>query len=84
MLNTLATFVAQLVLHIFPVIGKIANQIPPGPVAVLFSIAYQYLRLVPSAYEFKVFGIPMSDKIWTYAVASKASSPMRRKRPTSC
>lgn len=73
MLNTLGTFVAQILLHLFPVVDKMSNHIPPGPTAVVFSILYQYSRLVPSAYEFKIFGVPMSDKIWVYGTASQVS-----------
>ncbi|KAJ3527675.1 hypothetical protein NM688_g8099 [Phlebia brevispora] len=73
MLNTLGTFVAQLILHLFPVVGNMSNYIPPGPTAVAFSIIYQYSRLVPSVYEFKIFGLAMTDKIWVYATALQVS-----------
>lgn len=35
----------------------------------MFALVYQYMRLVPPAYHFRVFGVGMSDKIWAYAVA---------------
>ncbi|KAF8838623.1 hypothetical protein BDN67DRAFT_971248 [Paxillus ammoniavirescens] len=45
------------------------NHIPPGPTAVIFSILYQWYRLVPPAYHFRVFGIPLSNKSFTYVLA---------------
>ena len=45
------------------------NNIPGGPFAILFTIVYQYMRLVPAAYHFRVFGLGMSDKIWIYTIA---------------
>ncbi|KIJ20457.1 hypothetical protein PAXINDRAFT_67213, partial [Paxillus involutus ATCC 200175] len=45
------------------------NHIPPGPTAVVFSILYQWYRLVPPAYHFRVFGIPLSNKSFTYVLA---------------
>ncbi len=76
MLNTISTFLAQLILHPFPWLGPLSNHISPGPTAVVFSIIYQYFRLVPHAYEFKVFGVVMSDKIWVYATVSQVSKCM--------
>ena len=73
MLNTLSTFVAQILLHISPATGALLNYVPPGPMAILFSIIYQYSRVVPSVYELKIFGIAMTDKIWVYATAIQVS-----------
>lgn len=39
----------------------------------MFTVVYQYHRLVPRAYEFKIFGITFSDKIWVYATATQVS-----------
>ncbi|TCD67515.1 hypothetical protein EIP91_012320 [Steccherinum ochraceum] len=68
-INTLLEFTTMLVLRIFPLFGTSFNYIPAGPLSFVFSIVYQYLRIIPHAYQFKVFGISMSDKIWTYALA---------------
>lgn len=65
---------ALITLHMLPTVGSLANHIPAGPTAIIFSILYQYYRVVPEAYEFKVFGITMSDKIWVYASASQVSA----------
>ena len=72
-MNTITTFLAQLVLHLFPIVGQMSNQVPPGLTADLFSLMYQYMRLVPEAYEFKIFGVALSDKIWVYATALQVS-----------
>ncbi|TFK94251.1 hypothetical protein K466DRAFT_580209 [Polyporus arcularius HHB13444] len=65
----LASFLALLVAQITPVTRSLFNNIPSGPIAIMFAVVYQYTRLVPPAYHFRVFGIGMSDKIWAYAVA---------------
>jgi len=68
-LNSLSIFMSLLILHPLPYFGATSNYIPSGPTAVLFSITYQYSRLLPRAYQFKIFGVTMSDKIWVYAIA---------------
>ncbi|RPD66887.1 hypothetical protein L226DRAFT_608168 [Lentinus tigrinus ALCF2SS1-7] len=65
----LVSFLALLLAQITPVTRSLLNNIPPGPVAIMFALVYQYMRLVPSAYHFRIFGVGMSDKIWVYAVA---------------
>lgn len=73
MLNTLSTFVAQIIIHFLPATGNLLNYIPPGPTAIMFSVVYQYSRLVPSVYELKIFGVAMTDKVWVYATAIQVS-----------
>lgn len=68
-LNTISTFLGMILLSPIPVFGSAFNRLPAGPTAIMFSIVYQYFRLVPQAYEFKVFGVTFSDKIWMYATA---------------
>ena len=80
MLNTLSTFVAQILLHISPATGALLNYVPPGPTTILFSIIYQYSRVVPSVYELKIFGIAMTDKVWVYATAVQVSSQTSQRR----
>ena len=72
LVNTILTFVALIVAQVIPKVGVAVNYIPPGPTAIVFSVVFQYFRLVPQAYEFKVFGIILSDKIWVYATAAQA------------
>ena len=62
---------AMLILQLFPVWGSLYNHVPPGPTALVFSVIYQYFRLIPEAYKFKVFGATFSDKIFIYATASQ-------------
>lgn len=76
-LNTIATMLTMLIFQLVPAIGPLFNHIPPGPTAIIFSVLYQYFRLVPEAYKFKVFGIAFSNKIWVYATASQVSCPLR-------
>ncbi|KAI8881610.1 hypothetical protein K501DRAFT_252894 [Backusella circina FSU 941] len=45
------------------------RYIPAGPYALLFSILYQYHRIIPSIYRFRVFGITMNDKLLLYVLA---------------
>ncbi|KII94644.1 hypothetical protein PLICRDRAFT_33452 [Plicaturopsis crispa FD-325 SS-3] len=47
------------------------NNIPAGPLALLFSILYNYSRIVPSAYQFRIFGVPFTNKIFQYALAAQ-------------
>ncbi len=40
-----------------------------GPSILIFSILYQYSRIVPAAYKFRIFGIPLSNKNMPYLLA---------------
>jgi len=44
------------------------NYIPSGPSALIFAILYQYWRLIPSAYEFRIFGLSLSNKSFVYVL----------------
>ncbi|KAF9226780.1 hypothetical protein BS17DRAFT_776121 [Gyrodon lividus] len=66
LMATTLEFLALILLHRVGI-----NHIPPGPTAVVFSILYQWYRLVPATYHFKVFGIPLSNKAFTYVLASQ-------------
>ncbi|KAF7302266.1 DSC E3 ubiquitin ligase complex subunit 2 [Mycena indigotica] len=45
------------------------NHIPAGPATLIFSILYQHARIVPSAYDFRIFGLPLTNKSFTYLFA---------------
>ncbi|KDQ29626.1 hypothetical protein PLEOSDRAFT_50529 [Pleurotus ostreatus PC15] len=45
------------------------NYIPSGPSALVFNILYQYSRSVPFVYQFRIFGIPLNNKSFTYVLA---------------
>lgn len=47
------------------------NHMVPGPLAVTFSVLYQYWRILPAAYRFRIFGIPFSDKSFHYLLAAQ-------------
>lgn len=64
LVSTLLEFMALILLHRIGV-----NHIPGGPSAIVFSMLYQWYRLVPVAYHFKIFGVPLSNKAFTYALA---------------
>ncbi|KAF8681303.1 Rhomboid family [Rhizoctonia solani] len=64
LVSTLLNFSFLIALHRFGL-----NYIPAGPIAILFAIIYQYERLVPSAYNFRILGITMSNKAFTYLTA---------------
>ncbi|KAL4076271.1 hypothetical protein V8B97DRAFT_1923123 [Scleroderma yunnanense] len=66
LLSTVLEFIVLMLLHRVGV-----NHITPGPFAVIFSILYQWFRLIPSAYRFRIFGIHLSNKSFTYVLASQ-------------
>ncbi|KAF9434316.1 hypothetical protein BGZ76_008221 [Entomortierella beljakovae] len=45
--------------------------LPSGPYGVVFSALYQYYVLIPSMYEFKVFGVAFTDKAFMYALGGQ-------------
>jgi hypothetical protein len=45
------------------------NHMVSGPIAITFSVLYQYWRLLPSVYRFRIFGVPFSDKSFHYLLA---------------
>ncbi|THV08140.1 hypothetical protein K435DRAFT_641439 [Dendrothele bispora CBS 962.96] len=45
------------------------NYIPAGPFGLIFSILYQYSRIIPSVYDFRIFGVPLNNKSFTYFLA---------------
>ncbi|KZT29415.1 hypothetical protein NEOLEDRAFT_1085321 [Neolentinus lepideus HHB14362 ss-1] len=61
---TILEFLSLLLFHRFGL-----NYIPSGPTALIFSILYQYSRLIPSVYQFRIFGVPLSNKSYTYLLA---------------
>jgi hypothetical protein len=61
---TLLEFVSLLILHRFGL-----NTIPSGPTTLIFSIIYQYSRMVPESYELRIFGVPLNNKSFIYAPA---------------
>ncbi|KAH0840172.1 hypothetical protein J3R83DRAFT_1156 [Lanmaoa asiatica] len=65
-MSTIFEFSSLILLHRVGI-----NHIPPGPTAVVFSILYQWYRLVPPAYHFRIFGVPLSNKSFTYILASQ-------------
>ncbi|KAJ9086420.1 hypothetical protein DSO57_1004145 [Entomophthora muscae] len=55
------------------------KAIPPGPYAVIFSALFQYYRMVPAVYSFKIGKIPVGDKAAVYILAFQlilSRSPM--------
>jgi len=66
LMSTILEFLSLIFLHRIGI-----NHIPSGPTAVVFSILYQWYRLVPPAYHFRIFGIPLSNKSFTYILASQ-------------
>ncbi|EIW61608.1 uncharacterized protein TRAVEDRAFT_118194 [Trametes versicolor FP-101664 SS1] len=70
----LLSFVALLVAQLTPATSTWFNNIPPGPIAIMSALLYQYMRLVPPAYHFRIFGLGMSDKVWVYAIAAQLAS----------
>ncbi|TRM67825.1 hypothetical protein BD626DRAFT_626221 [Schizophyllum amplum] len=49
------------------------NSIAGGPTSLVFAILYQYSRVVPSVYRFRVFGLTLSNKSFLYLLALQVS-----------
>ncbi|KAI9498577.1 hypothetical protein BDB00DRAFT_391450 [Zychaea mexicana] len=45
------------------------RRIPGGPYALVFSMLYQYHRIIPATYRFRIFGATLNDKMFLYAPA---------------
>ncbi|KAL5527445.1 hypothetical protein ACEPAG_6236 [Sanghuangporus baumii] len=45
------------------------NVLPSGPITLVFSILYQFSRLIPRAYTFRILGVTLTNKIFTYILA---------------
>lgn len=50
------------------------NNIAMGPSALIFAMLYQYSRIVPSAYNFRMFGVPLTNKSLVYLLALQVRS----------
>ncbi|KNZ76449.1 UBA domain-containing protein 14, partial [Termitomyces sp. J132] len=49
------------------------NHIAMGPAAVVFSIMYQYSRIVPATYKYRIFGVPLNNKSFLYLLAAQTA-----------
>ncbi|VDB97119.1 unnamed protein product [Peniophora sp. CBMAI 1063] len=65
LVSTILEFTTVLVFHR----SSGFNRFPPGPTALIFSIAWQYYRLVPSIYRFSLFGVILTDRIFPSLLA---------------
>ncbi|WVQ71502.1 hypothetical protein IAR50_001040 [Cryptococcus sp. DSM 104548] len=63
-LSTLLACATIIVLHPFGI-----RSVPGGPYGIIFSLLWQYYRIVPSLYQFNLFGLIMSQKIFTAILA---------------
>ncbi|KAJ7584360.1 hypothetical protein C8J56DRAFT_950823 [Mycena floridula] len=45
------------------------NFFSSGPTPLLFSVLYQWARIVPVVYHFRIFGVPLSNKSFAYLLA---------------
>lgn len=61
LVGTLLQFLALILFHR---VGF--NHIALGPALLIFSALYQYSRIVPSVYTFKIFGVPLNSKSLNY------------------
>jgi len=64
LLSTLLEFVALILFHR---VGL--NHIAMGPSTFIFSLLYQYYRIVPAAYGYRIFGLSLSNKSTSYFLA---------------
>ena len=51
------------------------STVPASPIALVFSILYQFSRIVPSIYHFRIFGIVFNNKSFTYLLAAQVRRP---------
>ncbi|KZW04146.1 hypothetical protein EXIGLDRAFT_716145 [Exidia glandulosa HHB12029] len=66
--SSVLSFASLLAFH---TIGYYLNRIPAGPTALIFSLVYHYSRIVPTAYTFTIFSVPLSNKSFTYLIAAQ-------------
>ncbi|KAJ7755862.1 hypothetical protein B0H16DRAFT_1539922 [Mycena metata] len=72
LLATVLEFVSLILFH-----RAGLNYIPSGPYTLIFNIIYQYSRMVPSSYSFRIFGLPLTNKSYTYLFAFQlATAPL--------
>ena len=64
LLSTLLEFTSLLLFN-----GAWWNVLPPGPHVILFSTLYQYHRLIPTIYTWRLFSIPLGNKSPVYFLA---------------
>ena len=70
LVSTIISFTAIIFLHKFGL-----AYIPSGPYGIIFSLLWQHYRLVPTLYNFRLFGIDFSDKAPTWIQATVVSQP---------
>ncbi|KIM46525.1 hypothetical protein M413DRAFT_17145 [Hebeloma cylindrosporum] len=69
------TFVSLLVSTLLELVSLLLfhrvgfNHISLGPSALIFSILYQYSRIVPPVYAYRIFGVPLNNKSVNYFLA---------------
>ncbi|KAF5393121.1 hypothetical protein D9757_001131 [Collybiopsis confluens] len=63
LLSTILEFLSLLVFHR---VGL--NQLSSGPLCLVFSILYQYARIIPPVYEFRIFGLALSNKSYIHTL----------------
>ena len=66
--STITTLVALALTSRFGV-----TRIPGGPSALIFSILYNYSRVVPSVYRYRIMGVTFTDKFNIYIIALAVS-----------
>lgn len=49
-----------------------------GPSTLLFSILYQYYRIVPQVYTYRIFGVPLNNKSVLYFLALQVRRATRQ------
>ncbi|CAO3662286.1 unnamed protein product [Rhizopus stolonifer] len=68
------TFIISTLLELSTLIvgkGIGLESIQGGPYALISSSLYQYYRIIPVTYRFRIFGFVMTDKLFMYVMASQ-------------
>jgi hypothetical protein len=77
-----ATLLELIILLLFHRVG--INHIALGPSTLLFSILYQYSRIVPPVYTYRIFGFPLNNKSANYFIALLVrSTPLKQTQHSS-
>ncbi|KAJ1972661.1 hypothetical protein H4R35_004551 [Dimargaris xerosporica] len=59
------------------------NSLPPGPYGLIFATLYQFYRIIPSTYKFRILGISLTDKSYMYFLAFQLIQFLALNYPTS-
>jgi len=69
-----SSLVSVLALVLFRALGSDINRIPAGPTAILLGTVYQFSRIVPASYRFRIGPFNLSNKAFHFLLAIQVQS----------